>query len=93
MSVLQYVADPWGLASHWKFGSMEDEMIRAQLAKHTNNPKVKENLIVLSNDPISYYQISISDSYSATHLPMLPTEQIEPPLIPTALHLSPMTQI
>ncbi|KAF7641978.1 hypothetical protein LDENG_00266990 [Lucifuga dentata] len=43
-----------GLASTCKFGTMEDEFIRDQLAEHSNNPKVCEKLIMSpDNLPLS----------------------------------------
>uniref|UniRef100_A0AAY4C3E4 Retrotransposon gag domain-containing protein n=1 Tax=Denticeps clupeoides TaxID=299321 RepID=A0AAY4C3E4_9TELE len=49
-SVHHYVTDLRGLASFCKFGTMEDEFIRDQLAEHTNNPRIREKLIMSSDD-------------------------------------------
>lgn len=49
-SVHQYVADLRGLASACKFDALQDEMIRDQLAEHTNDPKIRERLITSPDD-------------------------------------------
>ena len=49
-SIQHYVADLRGLASLCKFGSMEDEMIRDQLAEHAIHPKIREKLIMSPDD-------------------------------------------
>ncbi|KAI3364020.1 hypothetical protein L3Q82_010785, partial [Scortum barcoo] len=49
-SVHHYVADLRCLASLCKFGRLEEEMIRDQLAEHTINPKLREKLFMSPDD-------------------------------------------
>ncbi|KAJ8349338.1 hypothetical protein SKAU_G00244680 [Synaphobranchus kaupii] len=49
-SVHHYVADLRSLASLCKFGALEEELIRDQLAEHTNNPKFREKLLMSPDD-------------------------------------------
>ncbi|KAJ8367779.1 hypothetical protein SKAU_G00078070 [Synaphobranchus kaupii] len=49
-SVHQYVANLRGLASSCKFGALQDQMIRDQLIERTNNAKVRETLLLESDD-------------------------------------------
>ncbi|CAK6984814.1 gypsy-16 si, partial [Scomber scombrus] len=53
-SVHHYVTDLWCLASLCKFGNLEEEMIRDQLAEHTTDPKLWEKLFMSLDDlPLS----------------------------------------
>ncbi|KAJ8346671.1 hypothetical protein SKAU_G00280720 [Synaphobranchus kaupii] len=49
-SLHHYVADLRSLASLCKFGALEEELIRDQLAEHTNNPKFREKLLMSPDD-------------------------------------------
>ncbi|KAJ8352061.1 hypothetical protein SKAU_G00235370 [Synaphobranchus kaupii] len=49
-SVHHYVADLRSLASLCKFGALEEELIRDQLAEHTNNQKFREKLLMSPDD-------------------------------------------
>ncbi|XP_057713151.1 uncharacterized protein K02A2.6-like [Corythoichthys intestinalis] len=49
-SVHHYVADLRGLASVCRFGDLEDEMIRDQLAEHTTDLKLREKLFLSPDD-------------------------------------------
>ena len=49
-SVHQYVSNLKGLASHCKFGALTDEMIRDQLIEHTTQAKIRETLLLESDD-------------------------------------------
>ena len=49
-SVHQYVADLRDLASFCSFGVLQDELIRDQLAEHTNSSKVQERLLSAPDD-------------------------------------------
>lgn len=45
-SVHHFGADFWGLASLCKFGTLEEEMMRDQLAEHTTSPRLRETLFM-----------------------------------------------
>uniref|UniRef100_A0A667WQF1 Retrotransposon gag domain-containing protein n=1 Tax=Myripristis murdjan TaxID=586833 RepID=A0A667WQF1_9TELE len=49
-SVHHYVTDLRCLASLCKFDTLEQEMIRDQLAEHTTNPKLREKLLMSPDD-------------------------------------------
>uniref|UniRef100_A0A8C5ADR8 Retrotransposon gag domain-containing protein n=1 Tax=Gadus morhua TaxID=8049 RepID=A0A8C5ADR8_GADMO len=49
-SVQHYIADLRSLAVFCKFGEMEQEMIRDQLAEHAAHPKIREKLIMSPDD-------------------------------------------
>ncbi|KAM7367484.1 hypothetical protein PAMP_013776 [Pampus punctatissimus] len=49
-SIHHYVADLRCLASLCKFGTLEEEMIRDQLAEHTTNPRLREKLFISPDD-------------------------------------------
>lgn len=49
-SAHHYVADLRSLARPCKFGTLEDEMIRDQMAEHTNYPKLREKLLMSPDD-------------------------------------------
>uniref|UniRef100_A0A8C5CL58 Uncharacterized protein n=1 Tax=Gadus morhua TaxID=8049 RepID=A0A8C5CL58_GADMO len=49
-SVQHYIADLCSLAVFCKFGEMEQEMIRDQLAEHAAHPKIQEKLIMSPDD-------------------------------------------
>lgn len=49
-SVHQYVANLSGMANLCKFGTLQDELIRDQLAEHTNNPRIPEKSIMSPDD-------------------------------------------
>ena len=49
-SVQHYLADLRSLAAFCKFGNMEDEMIRDQLAEHATHQKIWEKLIMSPDD-------------------------------------------
>ena len=49
-SVQHYLADLRSLASFCKFGNMEDEIIRDQLAEHATHQKIREKLIMSPDD-------------------------------------------
>ena len=49
-SVHQYIADLRSLASYCKFGALENEMKRDQLAEHTTSAKIREKLITSPDD-------------------------------------------
>lgn len=49
-STHQYVTNLWCLASLYKLGLLEDEMIRDQLAEHTIDPKLREKLLTAPDD-------------------------------------------
>ena len=95
-SVHHYAADLRGLASVCDFGRLQDELIRDQLAEHTNNPRVREKLIMspdgltLSKAVEIAFQIesaaALATQLSATPppLPQFTAQQIEcPPAPPT----------
>ena len=48
--VQHYIADLRSLAVFCKFGDMEQEMIREQLAEHATHPKIHEKLIMSPDD-------------------------------------------
>ncbi|KAJ8356570.1 hypothetical protein SKAU_G00193640 [Synaphobranchus kaupii] len=100
-SVHQYVADLRGLATACKFGALQDEMIRDQLAEHRNDPKIRERLITAPDDLTFTKAIEIAfkvesaaefASQLASHAPSqsgLVTQQIRHPprsLSPVSLH-------
>lgn len=89
-SVHQYVADLRGMASLCKFGALQDEMIRDQLAEHTNSPRIREKLIMSKDDLTLNRAVEISFQIEsaeglATQLarassppPTLKAQQVEP---------------
>ena len=92
--VHQYVSDLRGLASLCKFGDLQDEMIRDQLAEHTNNHKVRERLI-MSPDDLTLnkalemaFQIEAAAGFASqlagasSPIPALTAQQVESPSRP-----------
>jgi len=93
-SVHHYVADLKGLASLCKFGVLEDELIRDQLAEYTHNSKLREKLLMMPDEltlakavDIAFQlesaaalasQLAPSSSYFPPR-PMLLTQTVAPP--------------
>lgn len=49
-SVHHYIPDQRGLTRICKFGELEYELVTGQIAEHTNNPKVREKLLISADD-------------------------------------------
>ena len=64
-SVHQYVSNLRCLASHCKFAALTKEMIRDQLIEHTTFPKVRETLLLESDDQFGGTRHSPSPSHAS----------------------------
>uniref|UniRef100_A0AAY4BRS2 Retrotransposon gag domain-containing protein n=1 Tax=Denticeps clupeoides TaxID=299321 RepID=A0AAY4BRS2_9TELE len=92
-SVHHYMTDLQVLASFCKFGTMEDEFIRDQLAEHTNNPRIREKFIMSSDDLTLAIAVELAfQMESAAELtsrlapvpslqPAVPTLTVQPPAL------------
>ncbi|XP_041926596.1 uncharacterized protein LOC121690230 [Alosa sapidissima] len=83
-SVQHYVADLRSLAVFCKFGDMEEEMIRDQLAEHATHPKIREKLI-MSPDDLTLKKATELTSQLASRAPPQPalTQHVDPERSPS----------
>ncbi|KAF3851710.1 hypothetical protein F7725_013482 [Dissostichus mawsoni] len=96
-SVHHYVAYLRGLASLCKFGELEDELIRDQLAEHTNSSTLREKLLIMTDKLTLTRAVEVAfqlesaaalasqlapSSSSFPHRPMLLTQTVALPMEP-----------